>query len=218
VHCSFNRNIILTRARRHVIADLRPYVCVVENCDADHMNFASRTEFAAHLREHEYENFWRCSHCGHTSLERTAIEAHVTSSHFEMDFESHRTIVEEKMMARNLSTQKCPFCGDIPGATKFVGHLCHHLEEISISAIPQDVEPDDENHESFWSGAPSSLPAVSYHGDHLHSDDKIFDPDNVGQHSPPFKPMRFNVEPSPSPPRVPIPSETSESVIVRKRK
>ncbi|KUJ12684.1 uncharacterized protein LY89DRAFT_687654 [Mollisia scopiformis] len=48
--------------------------------------------------------------------------------------------------------------------------------------------------------------------DHLRPDDDIYDPDDVGQHSPPFKPVKFNLAPSPSPPpTVPIPSDSPES-------
>ncbi|TGO71040.1 hypothetical protein BELL_0627g00020 [Botrytis elliptica] len=38
--------------RRHIWADLRPYVCPVKGCDADANQFLSRTDFGAHLKEH----------------------------------------------------------------------------------------------------------------------------------------------------------------------
>jgi hypothetical protein len=147
--------IYLTEARRHAFADLRPYVCIVEDCDADHMDFSSRTEFAAHLLKHQCTKLWRCTHCGHTGSERTAIETHIARSHPALASKSRESAIEEKNVVRDLSTEKCPFCQDIPGISKFVGHLCHHLEEISLSAVPRNAELEDEDQEnSTYSGRP----------------------------------------------------------------
>ncbi|KAK6612140.1 hypothetical protein H4I96_01353 [Botrytis cinerea] len=38
--------------RRHIWADLRPYVCPVKGCDADANQFLSRTDFGVHLKDH----------------------------------------------------------------------------------------------------------------------------------------------------------------------
>jgi len=53
----------------------------------------------------------------------------------------------EKTSLRDLSSQRCPFCDIIPGAPSFVGHICHHLEELSFSAIPQEPDSDDNDSE-----------------------------------------------------------------------
>ncbi|KAM0123995.1 hypothetical protein ACHAP3_010700 [Botrytis cinerea] len=42
--------------RRHIWADIRPYVCPVKGCDADANQFLSRTDFGAHLKEHHSTN------------------------------------------------------------------------------------------------------------------------------------------------------------------
>jgi hypothetical protein len=131
--------------RKHAFADLRPYVCIVEDCDANHMEFASRNEFAAHLREHQHTKLWACKYCGYTNGKRHLIEAHLKSTHAALNNESRDCAITEKTLLRDLSKQKCPFCDKIPGAVKFVGHLCHHLEEISLSAVPRDAEIDDED-------------------------------------------------------------------------
>ena len=44
---------------------------------------------------------------------------------------------------RDLSRLKCPFCNRIPGAIGFVGHICHHLEELSLSALPQEAQLEE---------------------------------------------------------------------------
>ncbi|TGO22172.1 hypothetical protein BPAE_0179g00110 [Botrytis paeoniae] len=42
--------------RRHIWADLRPYVCPVKGCDVDSNQLLSRTDFGAHLKEHHATN------------------------------------------------------------------------------------------------------------------------------------------------------------------
>jgi hypothetical protein len=145
VSVPISNRIHLIVVRQHAFADLRPYVCIVEDCDANHMEFASRNEFAAHLREHQHTKLWACKHCGHTNGKRHLIEAHLESTHAALNNESRDWEIMEKTLLRDLSKQKCPFCDEIPGAVKFVGHLCHHLEEISLSAVPRDAEMDDED-------------------------------------------------------------------------
>jgi hypothetical protein len=90
-------------------------------------------------------------------------------------------------VVRDLSTEKCPFCDDIPGISKFVGHLCHHLEEISLSAIPQNTESDDEDQEnSKYSDrtklryAPSTYAQMTDYGSVSSYMDPDYHPDEAG--------------------------------------
>jgi hypothetical protein len=106
------------------------------------MNFETRTDFANHLREHQQATFWACTHCGHADESRELVENHLASVH--TGFSGGNAIVEKSIL-RDLSKQRCPFCNETPGAVQFVGHLCHHLEEISLAAVPQEVEIDDDD-------------------------------------------------------------------------
>ncbi|OBT83137.1 hypothetical protein VE02_07230 [Pseudogymnoascus sp. 03VT05] len=83
--------------KRHAFSDLRPYVCIVEDCKANSVQFASRSEFAAHLTEHQSYKTWRCH-------------------------------------------------------ANFVRHICHHLEETSLSAIPREEDEfdDDDGEGMSW--------------------------------------------------------------------
>ncbi|OBT68579.1 hypothetical protein VE03_01775 [Pseudogymnoascus sp. 23342-1-I1] len=139
--------------RRHAFSDLRPYVCIVDDCAADHMDFASRAEFAAHLSEHRYINLWTCAQCGQTEGKRYLVQDHINSKHVTSGNENQNIDIIQKSILRDVSSQSCPFCGEAPGVAKFVGHLCHHLEEISLSAIPRDsgVDEGDERETSLGS-------------------------------------------------------------------
>jgi uncharacterized CHY-type Zn-finger protein len=106
------------------------------------MNFETRTDFANHLREHQQATLWACTHCGHADESRRLVENHLASVHTGL---SSGNAIVEKSILRDLSKQRCPFCNETPGAIQFVGHLCHHLEEISLAAVPQEVEIDDDD-------------------------------------------------------------------------
>jgi hypothetical protein len=106
------------------------------------MDFETRSDFANHLREHQQATLWACTHCGHTDESRQLVENHLASIHTGL---SSGNAIVEKFILRDLSKQRCPFCKETPGAIQFVGHLCHHLEEISLAAVPQEVEIDDDD-------------------------------------------------------------------------
>jgi hypothetical protein len=106
------------------------------------MDFETRTDFANHLREHQQATLWACTHCGHTDESRQLVENHLANIHAGL---SSGNAIVEKCILRDLSKQRCPFCNETPGAIQFVGHLCHHLEEISLAAVPQEVEIDDDD-------------------------------------------------------------------------
>lgn len=112
------------------------------------MDFASRVEFAAHLTEHQHTDLWACTQCGQTEEKEYLVRDHISSKHLTGDNENRNVDVIPKSILRDISSQSCPFCGEAPGSAKFIGHLCHHLEEISLSAIPGDVgvgfDEDDE--------------------------------------------------------------------------
>lgn len=103
-HVEFNQNTWTyiyanLTSRRHIWADIRPYVCPVKGCDADANQFLSRTDFGAHLKEHHSTN----------SLGNKSTE--------------------------HISTLRCPFCNELPGAVAIIGHICHHLEVESCSVF-----------------------------------------------------------------------------------
>jgi formate dehydrogenase maturation protein FdhE len=50
----------------------------------------------------------------------------------------------EKRSLRNLEHRQCPFCGKAPTSSRFIGHVSRHLEELSLSAIPQDADSDSD--------------------------------------------------------------------------
>jgi hypothetical protein len=131
----------------------------VEGCDVNPVKFSSRSDFATHLTSHQYISLWICSTCGHSSENKDLLQEHLRQGH--QSSMKNDAPIEERRILRDLSSQECPFCGEIPGATKFVGHICHHLEEISLSAIPNEEEDLDEDAEEESSRNPLTLSSMS---------------------------------------------------------
>ncbi|KAI9770772.1 MAG: hypothetical protein M1840_003022 [Geoglossum simile] len=129
---------------RHVYSDLRPYVCIMEDCDADPVDFTSRAEFAVHLASHEYFRLWICKECGFIEKTQQLVQEHIYLAHTssgETELE-----ISEKLVRRDVSTQECPFCHNVPDSASFAGHVCHHLEEVSLVALSQQAEPAGNKH------------------------------------------------------------------------
>jgi hypothetical protein len=122
------------------------------------MKFSSRADFAAHLAEHQRIKIWVCTTCGHQSHDRHSLEQHAMRSHQFTGEEDCNIQIRQKSAPRDLSNQRCPFCDEIPGAASFVGHICHHLEEISYSAIAQENDDSEEETEVWGGSVYSSTP------------------------------------------------------------
>jgi hypothetical protein len=107
--------------------------------------------------------------CGHGEDKRQLIEDHIALVHSSHKSRLSNISISQKTVLRDLSSQNCPFCGDVPGSVKFVGHVCHHLEEISLSAVPQNDETDEELRKSSSGASLSSrieaMAANSYQQD-----------------------------------------------------
>ncbi|MCJ1476429.1 hypothetical protein MMC13_005095 [Lambiella insularis] len=54
-------------------------------------------------------------------------------------------LAEEHRSLRDPERQRCPFCNKTPSLAKFIGHVSHHLEELSLCAIPQDASSESES-------------------------------------------------------------------------
>ena len=78
----------------------------------------------------------------------------------------------------NLEHQQCPFCNKVPSSSKFVGHVSHHLEELSLSAIPQEANSDSES-DNTGSSLAASRSLKSIPGK---SDASTSEPDRLREH------------------------------------
>ena len=139
-------NLLLIASRHHVYSDLQAYSCIVTDCDT-RKSFTSRGEFAAHLAgAHRFISHWHCKSCEKIKPNKADFERHIELAHpnFPRPYVKDIIKASEKQIPRNLEHELCLFCGKTPTASRFIGHVSHHLEELSLSAIPQEVQSDSE--------------------------------------------------------------------------
>lgn len=105
---------------------------------------------------------WECKQCDHAEASRDAIESHISTVHPDSCDLTLDRLTEFKQIRRNLANQKCPFCMKIPGTTNFMGHICHHLEDVALFAIPRDAIEHSDKEDSAGFGSVSTFESASH--------------------------------------------------------
>lgn len=153
----------LTRVlRKHVLADLRPYICTFERCGM--LMFEDKTAWFDHeMTEHRRE--WVCSFCeGVGFLQPQHLERHMAAAHQEFTSAERQILLDGS--ARPLSEIPATHCRLCPWEEalqplnetsaahsvisvtpqEFKKHLAWHLEQLALFALPRVAdEPDNED-------------------------------------------------------------------------
>jgi len=149
--------------RKHVLSDLRAYVCMFEDCDAG--LFEDKAAWARHDAE-EHRRQWDCQHCRNTDRpfsSSQSLHEHLRSLHagHELPPEVLHQVVKASSRPLNETAPDCPLCDfDIevnrqadrtgqaipPGSQAVIPivelqkHLALHQEQLALFAIPPAVE------------------------------------------------------------------------------
>lgn len=144
VQCS-RKQLLTLFYRKHVIADLQPYVCTFLHCNLlDHF-FESREAWHEHETEnHRVELF--CNTAGHSSYtNQPDFEEHIRMHHG-ADMAAKLPASLFGMFKRPLraSEMTCNLCFRKTKSLK--SHVARHLEQISLFAVPRaDYSNSDED-------------------------------------------------------------------------
>lgn len=141
--------------RKHVLHDLRPYVCTFPSCDLA-MYPDSSAWFQHELENHRLE--WSCQLCSHQPIESAKnYEVHLRKCHEELLGSTNiNTLVESaKRSVKTINPSACPFCDPSVGdahlpldTSHFKAHVTRHMEQLALFAIPR---VSDVGEESFTS-------------------------------------------------------------------
>jgi len=165
--CPYCFSIVQARRQRswkkHVLSDLRAYVCMFEDCDAG--LFEDKAAWAQHDAE-EHRRHWNCQHCqnncGPFSSPR-ALHEHMRSVHAgdDLPVEVLTQIVKTSSCPSIETAPDCPLCdfdaevhqhANMLGQAVPVGsqaviplvelqkHLALHQEQLALFAIPPTIE------------------------------------------------------------------------------
>lgn len=141
--------------RAHVVQDIIPYTCVIDDCDTpDEMYLTTEALMAHTLDKHSLER-WTCDYCASstdvnevsTSPELRAFETakdwidHIAKDHRDAMSPDAGTILADlnkRQMILPLSCPLCPFSVDYMD-TRINDHILLHLHEFSLLALPEDA-------------------------------------------------------------------------------
>ncbi|KAK0724606.1 hypothetical protein B0H67DRAFT_109181 [Lasiosphaeris hirsuta] len=155
-----------TRAwTKHVLADLRPYICLAPDCRTPREDYQSRHEWMQHAKKTHWR-LWNCAlRCGETFDSQTDLRAHVVASHTDVSEHSQlETLVNMSEVPKPLNTaQQCPLCHDsISTIKQYARHVGRHQKELALFALPRfddgDVDTDaEQEQDSVKSNTSSEL-------------------------------------------------------------
>ena len=141
--------------KRHVFRDLKPYVCLFEECDLK--MFAERSTWFNHeLQEHRVE--WHCPLCSHSPFQtRVSFQIHIRECHAQKFAEEHLPALAEacRQSIDKFFPKDCPFCDEwstklesanpsisvdflVVTAAQFQQHVGAHMEQLALFALPRD--------------------------------------------------------------------------------
>ncbi|KAK3327391.1 hypothetical protein B0T19DRAFT_161775 [Cercophora scortea] len=140
--------------RKHVFADLRPYVCLSMDCPLPDQDFRRRHHWVSHVKQLHWKT-WVCRQAGCKAASRqfdTAMDMrrHILEEHPEASnpkqLESILSLSEQPKPL--VSSAECPLCHAILGSFKqYQRHVGRHQEDLALFALPS-LEADDSDQDA----------------------------------------------------------------------
>ncbi|KAJ3532755.1 hypothetical protein NM208_g8295 [Fusarium decemcellulare] len=133
--------------REHVDADLRPYVCLSEQCQDFPLSFINVEEWQSHMEENHHPDWpryvhrvrWSCAYCpDEFFLTEDALSLHLSGK----DVEFHPTVMSPVEISRMTAKGKrfnpreegsCPLCGPPPWAESWTVDRTTKAQETDAS-------------------------------------------------------------------------------------
>lgn len=135
--------------RKHVLSDLRPYICLAEDCPVASREYVSRHEWMNHVL-HKHWKRWVCPYqCGLNNTAETNMRQHITSIHgpaTEMELDA---MIARCGQIRSLSPSspiECPFCKDmLESVQQYQRHVGRHQVDLALFALPKIQDDEEES-------------------------------------------------------------------------
>lgn len=131
--------------KRHVHADLQPYICLWKDCSTPHQQFQRRSHWLNHVLEYHWRS-WHCSlGCSHEFSEREGIRSHILAAHSGVSSStSLDTLCSLGERPRPFNQEvTCPLCHvKLQSITEYAKHVGKHLVDIALFALPSGKVDD----------------------------------------------------------------------------
>ncbi|KAH7135346.1 hypothetical protein B0J11DRAFT_157717 [Dendryphion nanum] len=162
--------------QKHVLSDLRPYVCTIADCDAP--IFSDSRNWIAHELEHRTS--WNCGFCKEEFQTSQNFQNHLQLQHTKNVTNEQLMALSEtrKCLATSIPASDCPFCHDwelklrkanpsiapsndlVVTPAQYKQHVGSHMRQLAVFVIPRGFLEDDGDNNSvsgFGTGCASSL-------------------------------------------------------------
>lgn len=151
--CPYCRTVEIVKDTRawkiHVYRDLQPYVCTFEECLTPDETYESRHRWLSHELQKHRRRIWTCgSHCNLKFQSAAQLVGHINSfSAVPISDAQIPSLIEMRATFFDSGIEaSCPLCRLlVSGSTQLQKHIGHHLEELSIFALPSMNEDSDDS-------------------------------------------------------------------------
>jgi hypothetical protein len=134
--------------RKHVYGDLRPYLCLIEDCPLQDHLYPTRHEWLQHESNYHWKTWKCCFDCGIDNFQaRAELESHLNAFHSAEVFGNRlETIVS--LCEQNIESERqrhCPLCYESMGSqTLYAKHVGWHSRELALFVVRTYNEDDEE--------------------------------------------------------------------------
>ncbi|RPA81003.1 hypothetical protein BJ508DRAFT_118081 [Ascobolus immersus RN42] len=158
---------------RHVLKDLRPYICLFPNCEQSQALFRTPEDWLAHIQT-RHATVWCCLNPQHQSTtygSGQALKEHFALQHPELSKEQANRLITNAAVAipdvfsvlskeMEMEAGVCPFCKTKPDASELLlnerkdgqevekptvlyHHILQHLEALALKSLPETDLAED---------------------------------------------------------------------------
>lgn len=141
--------------RKHVFRDLRPYVCLEQDCPTPDHQYLRRREWIKHM-ELEHWRVWQCTWGCASRTFSTAqdFRDHLSAVHGQpfTDAKLETFISLRNCTDHSKALGKCSLCltYQTKSSSDYARHVGRHLERLALFTIPKvayEYDSDEQNHQ-----------------------------------------------------------------------
>ncbi|KAI1426685.1 hypothetical protein F5Y12DRAFT_251198 [Xylaria sp. FL1777] len=157
--------------RKHVLRDLRPYICLAEDCPAANKEYGRRHEWMNHVLQKHWKS-WTCPYrCGLNDTTETNLREHITRVHgsaTQMELDAMIARCSQMRSIPSSSPVNCPLCQHtLESIQQYQRHVGRHQVDLALFALPkidyeeEEIDERDEDRETVSTHSESYSEAMS---------------------------------------------------------
>ncbi|KAK4183036.1 hypothetical protein QBC35DRAFT_394743 [Podospora australis] len=138
--------------RCHVFSDLRPYICLSDDCDTPREDYGRRRDWMQHVKSHHWRT-WSCPLCYEAAHSARGLNDHLAKNH-SLDQETLSQQFESALMGVTgpiTMAVLCPLCHQsLTNLKEYIRHVGRHQEDVALFVLPtMEYDADDIESESY---------------------------------------------------------------------